>query len=239
MSVSASILSLEDAKDNFDRRKKEVTHFFQFVELVFNKKPDLSFGEDFGDNHAFTRRITKMLLANGYLVIYNLVEATMTNLLDAIHVEVCSVEGGFERLRKELQILILKRLRDRNLSELEKMPERIGRGMVQYALDTAPEDRKVFRGNVDARKIKEASERYGFSFEIDYEATNYNGGKRLVLVKSWRNKLAHGSHSFVECGDASSVDELKKISMEAISYLECVMAGVEKYISQKEYVVPI
>ena len=229
----AAKMSFADAKETFVRRKDEVETFFKFLSLVFDKKADLSFGSTDGNGFEFSRRIQKMLLADGYLLVYNLVEATMTNIVDAVHSEAIGIEKGFDGLRREIQFVVLMRLKGLNLSDVKNNDAPIGRSMVRLALDTTKEERKIFKGNVDARVIRDTAENYGFEFSTDKEQTR--DGARLLQVKSWRNRLAHGSHSFEECGGSSSVDEIADICREAVIYLESVLSRVESYCKSKEF----
>jgi hypothetical protein len=64
------------------------------------------------------------------------------------------------------------------------------------------------------------------------------GGERLLTVKSNRNDLGHGDKSFSEVGREHDVRDLMVIKEEVFKYLSDILANVERYISERQYLSP-
>ncbi|MCI5151226.1 MAG: hypothetical protein D3916_17890 [Candidatus Electrothrix sp. MAN1_4] len=86
-----------------------------------------------------------------------------------------------------------------------------------------------FSGNLDAQKIRELSEKFGFSKPQD--------GRNLVTIKNKRNRLAHGEATFSEIGRDYTVGELTSFKDETFIFLDEVISKIENFISHKKYVV--
>jgi len=77
------------------------------------------------------------------------------------------------------------------------------------------EPEKLLSGSLDARKIKEFANQYGFSTAImpinfDGQLTHISSDN-LLTVKNQRNDLAHGVYSFAACGKDFTLGKRKKI----------------------------
>ena len=99
---------------------------------------------------------------------------------------------------------------------------------------------ELFSGNLDARKIREIANKYGFSCSIgaitleDGTIQNFNRD-HILTVKSRRNELAHGDYSFKDCGSNYTLQELMEIKIHVISYLRQVLEHIENYINDRKY----
>jgi hypothetical protein len=230
--------NLADARSLFTRRTEEVLRFFDFLTEITNNKadslgvlqPDQSIKKV--ENFIISRDLVKTLRANGYLLLYNLVESTMTNAIDAIHQIFASEQLSFDDLTKEIQQVVLKNFKgaalEENFVHTQSHP-------IQVAILRAGYDkRKLFSGNVDARSIRDTAKIYGFDI-AEHDIAESRNGLRLLNVKNKRNELAHGKISFEECGHETSHDELISIAQETIAYLKAVLTGVEEYAANKKY----
>ena len=91
----------------------------------------------------------------------------------------------------------------------------------------------MFSGNIDARKIKETAEAYGFSYQTTARKTQ--DGNDLLKIKTNRNDLAHGFKSFEEVGKDATAEDLLQIKKRVICYLREILQNIEDYILRKEY----
>ena len=229
---------LADLRSLFNRRKGEVLRYFEFLTAVTDNKadslavsqPDLSMKKV--ENFVLSRDLVKTLRANGYLLLYNLVESTMTNAIDSIHQIFHSQSLGFDDLRTEVQRVILKNFRSASLDEnfVANKMHPIQIAMIRMGYDKT----NLFSGNVDARSIRDTAKIYGFGIAAHDTSVSKNG-RRLLDVKNKRNQLAHGKISFEDCGHETSHDELIAIANETIAYLEAVLLGIEEYVTRQEY----
>ncbi|MCE5181520.1 MAG: hypothetical protein LLG15_06960 [Betaproteobacteria bacterium] len=227
-----------DVRDLFFRRTEEVLRYFEFLTAVTDNKanllgvlqPDQSMTKV--ENFVLSRDLVKTLRANGYLLLYNLVESTMTNAIDGIHQIFHSGNLSFDDLRAEVQQVILKDFRaaslDVNMISNRSHPIQIAMLRMGY------NKMSLFSGNVDARSIRDTAKIYGFDI-AEHDTSVSRDGRRLLNVKEKRNQLAHGKISFEDCGHETSHDELIAIANETIAYLKAVLGGIEAYVTQRAY----
>lgn len=227
-----------EVRDLFEQRSDEVTRYLDFLVAIDDAKANviahaaggivLSFAED-----SLSRELIKTLRANGYLLIYNLVESTMTNAIDGIHRCYKIKECEFSALSDSLKKIVL-----------ESFKRAIGNGSPKILADDHPIQRaitflgydkeSIFSGNLDAREIKNTARRYGFKIS-EKNKNKSRDGFALKGVKDTRNDLAHGKKSFEECGHATSADTLKMTGQEAIAYLDDALTGIEEYVRDGQY----
>ncbi len=94
-------------------------------------------------------------------------------------------------------------------------------------------------GNWDDESIEKISKRLGFKLRI--KKSIYSDTKKkfrdemgpLELVKSFRNRLAHGAISFAECSDGLTVTQLCDLKEKTVNYLRevasCFIAYIESF----------
>lgn len=229
---------IQDVRIVLDDRFNEVTRHLDFAKVLIDKKPstlarlnqdgsliDLKFNLD--------RSLIKTISATGYLLIYNMVESTMTSALDAVHQQLHSDELTFSQLNNKLQRICFKNFKS-SMTNFEEFKAH------NYTFDDALvwlgyQKKKLWNGNVDAEVIYKRAKEYGFNFDLDYHKTL--DGMRLMEVKDKRNQLAHGELSFEQCGQDTAIEDLIAIKEQTFFYLEAVLDGVEVYLEQKDYAV--
>ena len=222
----------------FSCRTDEVNRYFEFLTALTESKADAIGTKQFDgsfkqfEHFSITRELIKTLRANGFLILYNLVESTMTNAIDAIHQIFQKSDLSFSDLHQRIQSIVLKNFR--NFSSNENLNTVILHPIQKAILEAGYIKMNLFSGNVDAKRIRETAKDYGFEIaQHDTEASK--DGNRLLNVKTKRNDLAHGKVSFEDCGHETSHDELISISKETIVYLTAVLKGIEDYIRNESY----
>ncbi len=229
---------LVEVRDLFDQRRSEVDRYLNFLvaiddiranaiaHVAGNDKPALL-------DQGLSRELVKTLRANGYLLIYNLVESTMTNAIDAIHrcfeVDECEFSALSEHLKK-IVLNNFKRVIGNGSVQILGSDHPIQRAMTNLGYNKEA----IFSGNLDAREIRDTADRYGFEIAKRNSLLSRNGAA-LKDVKDTRNKLAHGKQSFEECGQDISADSLRVVGREAIAYLDDALAGIEDFVRQGRY----
>ena len=143
-------------------------------------------------------------------ILYNLVEATMRNGIEAIFDELKNEGISYDLIRPELKKIVLKNLRKRKLNDIHLSITAIPIDIITVGFD----NQDLFSGNIDARKIKDTAIEYGFSYSTDARKTS--NGFDLLSVKANRNDLAHGFKSFTEVGRDKTADELLVIKSKVI-----------------------
>ena len=215
---------------DFNERSEEVSKYFIFLQNLQQRKIKLV--EEIPVNNKAQERdnvLESTLKASAYLLLYNLIESTIKNAIEAIFDELQNQGVSFDRIRPELKKIILVNLKRRN-------PDKILNEIEDRSLDIIKigfNREELFSGNIDSKLIRETAKKYGFSSQTDYEKTT--NGEDLYLVKNNRNDLAHGIKSFAEVGNQKRADELIEIKNKVVQYLKEILTNIQIYIDNQEY----
>lgn len=175
---------------------------------------------------------------NVSLMIYNIIEYTVTNLIDSIYDEIrinhLSYIDVNDSIRSLWRKTILKSVNDpnANFSTFLKKNEEIISAILSnnelnmYAKNTLP------GGNLDGNSIKETFESHGI--RVRTNSRNYRPDI-LIGIKENRNNLAHGSVSFVEAMREDSIDDIKTSEILVVGFLEELIETVSTYIEEQKY----
>ncbi len=217
-------------QEDFKARAEEVTRYFRFVRefgearVTFRAPPSGPPVMSSEDQVA----LFKTLKANAFLLLYNLVESTVKNAIEAIFDEFKARGVSFDSCRQEVRKIILTNLRRHNVDKILPSLSAISVDVVVATFSKA----KLFEGNVDARRIREVAGTYGFR-------SPSKKSDELLTVKTNRNDLAHGNKSFADVGRDYDIDRLEKIMGEVISFLEELLVNVADYITSRSYLAPV
>ncbi len=239
---------MDDTKSIFDARCVEIKYYMDFIKSI---EPDKTYigmddvesieqAQEVGDQERtncipISNETKKILKANVYLLLYNLVESTVRNTLQAIynHFEVKGI--SFHEVRSELQLEVLKNLRryiqNNDVTNFNKQITDISKDIIYMTFNAS--DR--FNGNVDAKFVREKVERMGFSVVVDAFARD---GVDLLSIKYQRNSLAHGELSFCDCGKDLVASDLESMFERTKGYLAALIQSSENYITQELYKKP-
>ena len=226
---------MNNTKLDFEKRKDEVENYLIFLGI-------LSDGENtrlrYKKNESMVEekipeQLQKILIANGFLLLYNLIEATVRNSILEIYFEVKDNSISYEKLSENLKKIWIKQktdnLKERNFKQdtLRNQILEIAESILRKEIILLSEDKADFSGNLDAEEIRELAERFGFDIP--------KNGRNLVIIKNKRNHLAHGHSTFSEIGKDYTVGELKRYKDETFAFLSDVIAKIEDFIVQKKY----
>ncbi len=216
---------------DFNERSREVSKYFIFLKSLEQGTTKLSMEGKGGSPkiREIDPELIKTLKASGFLLLYNLVEATMRNAIEAIFDELRSKGVSYDQISPKLKKIVLKNLKKRN-------PDKIFLSITAISLDiiTAGFDKQdLFSGNIDGLKIRKTATEYGFSDSTDYAKTG--DGSDLLTIRTNRNDLAHGVKSFEEVGRDKTANDLLKIKNKVVRYLKQILQNIEQYLSNKEY----
>ena len=211
---------------DFKTRAQEVTRYFQFLRefheqrVVFTNLPTGKIAISRPDQVA----LFKTLKANGFLLLYNLVESSVKNAIEAIFDEFKTQGVSFDDCRDEVRKIVLTNLKRHNVADILPALSVISLDVV---VATFRKD-ELFSGNVDARRIREVASDYGF------RSPNRKSDE-LLTVKTNRNDLAHGNKSFADVGCDYDVERLESINFEVRTFLEELLKNVADYITTRAY----
>ncbi|MBW4600108.1 MAG: hypothetical protein KME29_10995 [Calothrix sp. FI2-JRJ7] len=217
--------------EDFNERSREVSKYFMLIKTLEQETVKLSMEGMCGKVKVkkLDSELEKTLKASCFLLLYNLIESTMRNAIEAIFDEIATQGVSFDKVRPEIKKIILKNLKKCN-------PDKVLLSITIFSVDIisacfVKED--LFSGNIDGKLIRNIASEYGFSYQTNPRKTG--DGKDLLTIKSNRNDLAHGIKSFAEVGREKSADELLKIKTKVINYLRQILVNLETYLNNKEY----
>lgn len=225
-----SLMLLAETRDVVLERGKEIERQLNFLKAAIDAKETLCISGH-GGSTALERGLIKTFTASTYLLLYNLIECSMTNAIDSIHNHIRKEQTSFHALTPQMQKIALKNFKN----ALTKEEHILAQGSIEHAIVWLGYDgEKLFSGNIDAKKVREMASKYGFTIS-DKALKDSEGGKSLLMIKSKRNDLAHGKISFEECGQECSVDELYRIYRQAVVFVEGILDAIELYLQDKMY----
>lgn len=229
---------MRNAHDRFNARVREVDIYFDFLESTLAPNAAVEYHDSSSpapvQRVVLTHDIQKILKANAFLILYNLVEATIRQAIIEIYDAITSECLTYRQLRIELRHLWISH-RHGSPTLDKSILERVKQVVEDVANDTAialDPDYLPIGGNIDAAKVRELADAYGFSKRV---RPDVKGGEKLLRVKTNRNNLAHGHISFIECGRDTGPEDLKNIRDQVVYYLEDILQNVEQYIHGRHY----
>jgi hypothetical protein len=212
-------------QQEFADRELEVARYFSFLRSFADNHMSFSATSAF---HVSAEReeLFKTLKANGFLLLYNLVESSLKNCIEAIFDELKLRAVSFDHCRLELRRIVLRNAKKR---KIDKIIQDLSLISMDIAFATFRKDELV-SGNVDARLVREFATEYGF-------AAPKGKSDGLLTVKTNRNDLAHGLKSFSEVGRDFDLERLEEIMAEVTAFLRGLLISVADCITSKSYLV--
>lgn len=197
----------------FGSRKSEIDAYFDFIQQI-----------SIAPIEKIDNNLERTLRASGFLLLYNLIESTVTSAIDEIFTHLGQQRVAFNDCRIELRIVILKHLKQHNPKDIELKLRDMATDVVTQVFKRD----KLVSGNVDAKKIRDLASQYGMG------KPSANGGD-LMSIKDNRNDLAHGYKSFAEVGRDYASTRLLEIKNATVTYLESFLDEVELFLTNKRY----
>lgn len=219
-----------DVIRQFRARTDEIDTYFSHLEDLLVENAQLVFND--GTKKTISVDLAQILRANAFLLLYNLVESSISQAIEQIHLEIVNEGIDYNKINDSVRKEIIKYIkRDISLEIFVSQVRDIMIDIVKFY----PTSRKLFSGNIDAKKIREVADRYGFSHITDSSRTR--DGSQLRTVKTRRNDLAHGFISFQECGKDYTIQEVVLMKNEVVLYLTEILQNIKSYIDNKEYLI--
>lgn len=172
-----------------------------------------------------------VLRAGQFLILYNLVEASLRGAVEAIHDRIVTERVPLQQLTETIRRDVIRSFKVRCDPDLHLNMNDIPIELVAIALDI--EAGYPFAGNVDAKKIREIAYIYGFDTTTPREVTR--DGADLLTVKSLRNDLAHGVKTYDEVGRNYTASDLKELSDRSVAYVEAILTAVDRFLSERRF----
>lgn len=204
---------------DYNTRIEEINTYFNYLQDYSTESDDLF----------------KILKANGYLLLYSLVESTVRNALEEIHSTFSNESLKYDELIDEIKALWIdfnyRKFKDKNAFDIASEINNIGMTTVEIAFSDYIEKIKSgdISGNLDRRKIEGLAQKYKFS------KNQRVSGPELFIIKNNRNRLAHGEISFKDLGKAYNKNDMARTKKVCILYLKEMLLHIEKYLNDKKY----
>ncbi|MFS1955421.1 MAE_28990/MAE_18760 family HEPN-like nuclease [Vibrio cyclitrophicus] len=227
-----------ETRQEFNERKDEIVTYFKFLDDLNLRDAKIQIPQNLPRRPSV--ELSSTLKSGGVLMLYNLVESTVTDLIKLIHQKFTDEQLKYNELNKEIQLLwfsyYYKNIKEGNIKDdgvLLKMKmihdtwsetEPISFTFDEY---TKYKTGSTFSGNLDAREIRNLLSKYGLSTETS--------APELKAIKENRNKLAHGEISFSQCGRDLVPDYYNKLKDQTILFLDTVMSEVEVYLNEQKF----
>jgi len=201
----------------FHNNIQEVNDYFEFVKLIDNLS-ELAVPSQ--ATYKIDRELQKVLKANCYLILYNLIEGSIRTGIEAIFLALSQQNLTYAQVNHPIKQIWLQykyKVFKTGVSHAEVVDiiETIFDDIIKIDYDDYIEKNKHhdISGSLDVRKVRELADVYGFSPPtITCDS--------LGLIKHQRNRLAHGRISFSEAGKFNDIEELIDIKNDVIQYLE-------------------
>lgn len=215
--------------EEYDKRKNEIN---SYLELLSSLGKDNSKIVDVDEiEYRVEPMAYKVCKASSYLIIYNLVEATVTagviSIYDRISDEQLTFSEVMENLRK-----VWWQSKSESLSSCSR--NQLIENVYGYYCNADSSDSLDFNGyisgvsgNLDAETIREVCRRYGIETVGD--------GRDLGNIKRKRNWLAHGNKSFSDIGMDSTPSDLFEVRDRVYLFLDEFVANVNLYLQGVKY----
>ena len=224
---------------SFEERTRELSAYFKFIELIEKESAEISLPKkQTWKVRKVDDKILRILKANVFLLLYNLVEASIregfVSVYKAMEIDGCSVKQLTPSLRKRWidAAFIQISAASANQDTYRNIARELVQGIADDVKATLDVTDLKFGGNLDAAKIREVCEAHGVSHKTTKRT---QGGEKLLVVKNKRNVLAHGDLSFVECGRDYSVADLEKIKKQSFSYLKAILRNIDTFNANKRF----
>ena len=181
----------------------------------------------------------KVMRATAFLMMYNLIEASIRSAFDHVYERIRSEQRTIDQVSAAIRdVWIGQQHRQKSRSSASadtyrKLVEEVVEQILGKSAVSLDPERLPYSGTLDARAIRDVCGKHGISrLVIHYRA---KGGAELVTVKQQRNALAHGNISFAECGQQYTAEDLIRIKRQAVVFGRGVLNSIKKYVDNNEY----
>ena len=228
---------MHNTKVEFDKRIEEINTYFQLLTTIDRGDCQIHCRTiDGGENvEPINVELVKILKANGFLLLYNLIEATIRKSLEAIfsaiHLENLTFQQLSDNLKKlwiNQKTLPLKEGIDAvTYDKIRGLLEDVAKSIIDNQIMQLETECIRISGNIDARSIREIAAKIGFEQSRD--------GSLLETIKNKRNHLAHGEFTFGEIGKEVSVNDMIRFKDNTCTHLTDVLNNIEDYIVSRKF----
>jgi hypothetical protein len=220
--------------EEYRLRKDELNDYYLLISSVTSGSKIILSNNS--EERISNRNIT-ILKANNIIILYNLIESTITNILIEIHDEINLNSTKYKELIPELQSLLFAyyNLLYKNKNDIYESAKDITKfiqmiyGEIPFNLSYSEMVKyySLYSGNIDKKRLYKIFLKYGIKININ--------GNELDTIKNKRNALAHGRISFEECGRDLTIQYIDHLNNAIFKCMESILNCVENYLQNQEY----
>lgn len=229
---------LLDAFLEFQDKCSEIERYLDFLDNLDMGSDNhiLSKNKDsYWETTPISREVQKTIRASTYLLIYNLLESSMCNALDAIHLTLESENIDIQKVSTKIKRVIYNNLKN-------GLGEKSIDSLINNNIDLRPiimkhgyNKKDLLSGNLDADVLQKIEKKYGFkSYPVGGKDGLYSA-TTIKEIKRKRNALAHGSLSFEECGQQIPILTMREKYKDAKNFMFSVFNGLNNFLDQQHY----
>ena len=179
--------------------------------------------------------VSSVVRSNVKIMIYNIIEFSVTSLVQAIYDRIEGEQCGYAEVSEKLRAIRMRsRLNDPTANN--NTAERVSKELLDHAVANTTlhfETRhSIAGGNLDGDKILQLFNDHGV---VVHAAEGNYRANELKDIKDRRNGLAHGSVSFEEAGSQITTSELAELLSHVDSFLTQLRKDVIAYLDAGRY----
>lgn len=183
-----------------------------------------------------------ILKASILLHLYNIIEAIMAKTLEVLEVKVFECHPRDYR-QEFFSAWVETNIRASNELNISKLNER-ATVMARELIESSGWSKLVFQktdGNWDNKRIEKFTDKYGIKIIYTQKLKKkifepyYDNLGPIEYIRKRRNDLAHGFITFEEGADNKTHAELRSLADLTITFLDLVINGCEKYITDRGF----
>ncbi len=239
---------LLNAYIDYSDKLQDINDYLELTNTLDNIKNPTLLGESITSNEsvslAIQRNLKKTLRSSTYLLLYNLIESTMTACIDAIYSNLRKLEIQHHsqhtdyfifQLRDSIRKHILKQYGSIFSTDgiITISNRRIS--VFNTIIDKGYDKKDLFNGNIDYAVIREEAKKFGFNVRPINPPEGVFDPEDILNIKTNRNILAHGSETFSECGNRLSIGEMSKKFNSTVNMLNAVFIAIDNYLVSESF----
>lgn len=229
-------------REEFEKRIVEINLYFEILKTIELDKPKLSAynsNEDKQIEILFDSEKIKILRANSFLLLYNLIESTIYNSVVSIFDTITDNQIKYFEMIEEVQKYWLNNLYKH---DDKKKKATIIETFMNIANQIFNDNISLvsneisYGGSLDAQSIFDTAKSMKIEIGNIHRVYDKNiHGQTLKNIKNKRNWLAHGEKTFSEVGDNVDFSQLNESKIQVEIFLEEYIKSVEEYIRNEAY----
>lgn len=240
---------LLNAYIDYSDKLLDINDYLELINTLDDIKNPKLLGESITSNQlvslSIERNLKKTLRSSTYLLLYNLIESTMTACIDAIYSTLKKLEIQHHanqntdyfifQLRDSIRKHILKQYGSifSNDGIIAISDNRLS--VFNTIIDKGYDKKGLFNGNIDYSVIRDEAKKFGFNVRPIDPPTGLFDPEDILNIKTNRNILAHGGETFSECGNRLSIGEMGKKFNSTINMLNAVFVAIDNYLVNESF----